>query len=108
MSGGAQEEDVKTDILFVALTRPATLWGVPYHAFIFEFMLTALIFLAIGNPLYLLLGAPLHGAIYLISANKPGAFNEIYMWVKTYGMCLNRSFWGGASFSPLRTKKWTK
>ena len=53
MDNGAQ--DVYTDPLFVGLTRPATMWGIPYIAFVIEFMATTLIFLAIGNPLYLLL-----------------------------------------------------
>ncbi|HNW00468.1 MAG TPA: VirB3 family type IV secretion system protein, partial [Burkholderiaceae bacterium] len=50
-------QDLHTDVLFVGLTRPATLWGIPLVAFVIEFMTTVLIFLAVGNPLYLLLAA---------------------------------------------------
>ncbi len=91
MESGAQ--DVYTDPLFVGLTRPATMWGVPYMAFVIEFMATTLIFLAAGNPLYLLLVVPIHA---------------IFMWIKTLGRCRNTRFWGAASFSPLATTKWTK
>lgn len=105
MSEGAQ--DVCTDPLFVGLTRPATMWGVPYHAFVIEFMVVVLIFLAVGNPLYLLLTAPVHGVLYLISANDPGIFSSIFNWMKTIGRCRNTRFWGAASFSPLPTRKWT-
>lgn len=98
--------DVHTDPLFVGLTRPATMWGVPYHAFVVEFMTTTLIFLAVGNPLYLLLAVPIHGVLYLVTAHDPGAINAIFMWMQTIGRCRNSRFWGAASFSPLATKKW--
>jgi type IV secretion system protein VirB3 len=106
MQDGAQ--DVYTDPLFVGLTRPATMWGVPYHAFVVEFMATTLIFLAVGNPLYLLLALPIHGVLYLITATDPGAINSIFMWMQTMGRCRNTRFWGSASFSPLPTRKWVK
>ena len=105
MSG---EQDVYTDPLFVGLTRPATMWGIPYLAFVAEFMATTLIFLAVGNPLYLLLAVPIHGVMYLVSANDPGVFNSIFLWMKTFGRCRNTRFWNAASFSPLPTKKWVK
>jgi type IV secretion system protein VirB3 len=101
-------QDVVTDQLFVGLTRPATIWGIPYIAFVIEFMTVTLIFLAIGNPIYLLLAAPIHGVLYLISASDPGIFGSIYIWMKTIGRCRNTRFWGAASFSPMKSKKWTE
>lgn len=100
--------DVHTDVLFVGLTRPATMLGIPLSAFVIEFMATGIIFLAVGNPLYLLLALPIHGVLFLVSANDPGVFASIYMWMKTTGRCRNTRFWGAASFSPLPVKKWTK
>ena len=100
--------EVTKDVLFVGLTRPATMWGIPYVAFILEFMATTLIFLAIGNPLYLLLAVPIHGILYLISASDPEVFNSSFIWMKTSGRCRNVRFWGAVSFSPLSTKKWRK
>jgi len=101
-------QDVITDPLFVGLTRPATLWGIPYMAFVIEIMATTLIFLAVGNPLYLALAVPIHVVLYLISSNDPGVFNSIFIWMKTIGRCRNTLFWGAASFSPLPVKKWSK
>ncbi len=101
-------QNIHTDDLFVGLTRPATMWGIPYFAFVIEFMVTTLIFLAIGNPLYLLLAAPVHAVLYLISADDPEVFNSIYLWLQTSGRCRNTRFWGAASFSPLPNKKWKK
>jgi len=98
--------DVYTDTLFVGLTRPATMAGIPYVAFVIEFMATTLIFLAVGNPLYLALAVPIHAILYLISANDPGVFESIFIWIKTIGRCRNTRFWGAASFSPLKTQKW--
>lgn len=102
------EQDVYTDVLFVGLTRPATMLGIPLSAFVIEFMATGIIFLAVGNPLYLLLALPIHGVLYLISANDPGVFSSIMIWMKTLGKCRNTRFWEAASFSPLPTKKWKK
>lgn len=99
-------DDVKTDELFVALTRPATFAGVPYTAFVLEFIAVMIVFLAVGNPLYMLLMVPLHAVLYAISANDPGVFDSVLVWFKTLGKSRNTAFWGGASFSPLRTKKW--
>jgi type IV secretion system protein VirB3 len=108
MSGEREQEDVITDDLFVGLTRPATIAGIPYHAFVAEMMVTALIFLAVGNPLYLLLAAPVHAILYLISSSNPRVFSEIAIWMTVNSRCLNSRFWGATSFSPRRTKKWLK
>lgn len=99
-------EDVCIDPLFVGLTRPATVMGIPYTAFILECLGTAITFLAVGNPLYLGLAVPFHSVLYLVSAQDPGAFDAILMWMKTTGRCRNARFWGAASFSPLSTRKW--
>lgn len=100
--------DICTDPLFIGLTRPATMFGIPYIAFVVEFMATALIFLAVGNPVYLLLAVPIHGVLYLVSASDPGVFHSVFIWMKTTGRCRNMRFWGAASFSPLPSKKWQK
>ncbi|WP_334189719.1 type IV secretion system protein VirB3, partial [Noviherbaspirillum sp.] len=93
------------DPLFVGLTRPVTLFGIPYVAFVGEFIATAVIFLMVGNPLYLLLALPCHGVLYLIGSHDPGLFHSMAIWMKTKGRCRNTAFWGAASFSPLPTKK---
>lgn len=98
-------KDLSVDILFVALTRPATMWGIPYMAFIIEFMLVTLVFLATGNFFYLLIIVPLHGILYLVSAHDPAIFDSLYVWSKTTGRCRNSRFWGAASFSPLSMRR---
>lgn len=98
--------DVVTDELFVGLTRPATVWGVPYSAFVIEFMATTLVFLAVGKPLYLLLAVPIHAVLYAISAHDPRAFDALFVGLKTLGRSRNTRFWGAASFAPITHRKW--
>ena len=99
-----EEQDLDGDLLFVGLTRPATILGVPYIAFVAEFMATVLIFLAAGNPLYLLLVVPVHAIVYVVSASDPAIFGSIAIWALTTARCRNRAFWSAASFAPLRAK----
>jgi type IV secretion system protein VirB3 len=102
------EHDVVTDPLFVGLTRPTTIWGVPFVAFWIEYMVVMVTFLAVGDPFYLLIVIPIHAVMYLISAHDPGIFTSIAIWFITIGKSRNTRFWGAASFSPLSTKKWVK
>ena len=95
-------------MLFVGLTRPATILGVPYIAVVLELIVVSVLFINVSNPLYLLLLVPIHGVLYLISANDPGAFSAIFAWTITIGRCRNKRFWGAASFSPLAVRKWKK
>ncbi len=101
-----EERDVYVDPLFVGLTRPATVWGVPYGGFVAEFMVVTIIFLAVGDPFYMLLVIPVHAILYLVSAHDPNVFRSWMMWLQTNGRCKNTKHWGAVSFSPLPTKKW--
>lgn len=103
-----EDDDLQIDPLFVGLTRPATVAGVNYFAFVFEVIAIAVIFLGTANVLYLLLVIPLHGVLYLITAKDAGAFGSIEQWVKTSGRCRNRAFWKATSFSPLPNKRWDR
>lgn len=100
------EELIQVDTLFVGMTRPATVWGVPYTAVALESMITAIIFLGAGNPLYLLLVLPIHGVLYLVGSSDPGIFDTMGVWVQTTARSTNKRFWGAASFAPGKTKKW--
>ena len=102
------EDMVVVDPLFVGMTRPATVWGVPYTAVAMESVVVAIVFLAMGNPLYLLLAVPIHGILYLIGSSDSGVFDSIMVWIQTSARCMNRAFWGAASFSPGKVKKWTE
>ena len=95
--------DVYTDVLFVGLTRPATMLGIPLTAFVIEFMATGNIFLAVGNPLYLLLALPIHAVLYLISANDPGAFSSFDLDENDGGVA--KPFLGVANFRRFQRRR---
>ena len=97
--------ELETDELYVALTRPATVAGVPSGAFIFEIIVVAMVFLGLGNILWLVIIAPIHVFLYWVSAVDPGRFSSWAMFGKTFGRCVNGGFWKAASFSPLSTKR---
>lgn len=99
-------ENISRDLLFVGLTRPPMIFGVPYGAFIAEIMLAGLANVISGNPLYMLVVVPVHGLFYVIGSHDPGIFAEIAAWSRTMARCRNILFWGCASFSPLSGKKW--
>ena len=108
-SDHAEHDTLTVDPLFVGLTRPATVLGIPYEAFVVEIVLVTVIFLGVGDPFYMLLIVPLHMVLYLISSQNPNAFGSIRIWTMTKGRCKNTQFWGGAaSYSPLCSKKWIK
>lgn len=103
-----KSNEIHQDLLFVALTRVPTILGVPYVAFVLELVFASLANVLTGNPLYALIVLPMHAVLYAISVRDPGIFSEIEVWTRTIGRCLNKGFWGAASFSPIITRKWKK
>ncbi len=89
-----------TDILFVGPTRPTMVAGVTFPAFLFNTMLSSIVFLAAGNILYLAVCIPIHAVAYLICLNEPRAFELLNLWAITKGRNLNRRLWGASSYSP--------
>lgn len=104
------EQDIYSDPLFVGMTRPATKLRVPVKVLVIEVMILTLAAILAHNMLYLLAAIPVHGILMLITADNPWIFDELWIWfnTKSYFGCMNRSFWGAASFSPLPMKKWQK
>jgi type IV secretion system protein VirB3 len=90
-----------TDTLFVGPTRPTMVGGVTLPAFILNGMLSAVVFLAANNILYLGVCVPIHAVAYLICLNEPRAFELLYLWSITKGRNLNRRLWQSSSYSPL-------
>lgn len=99
------QDGLEVDELYLGMTRPATVLGVPLTAFVAEVLVVALIFLAIGNVIWLALFAPIHAVLFLISSTDPGRFSSWAMFIKTFGRSTNWLFWKATSFSPLRLKQ---
>lgn len=88
------------DMLFLALTRPAMVWGVTYSAVVINLVLTGMIFVWTGNLLALLAGGPVHVVGYIACLREPRRFD---LWSVRLRRCLpapTRFFWGGNSYRP--------
>lgn len=90
------------DTLFLALTRPAMLGGVPLIAFVFCFMAAGMLMIVLDSIVWLLAFVPLWMIARLITRHDPNAFRILFCFIETSARCRNRNLWGGASSSPLR------
>lgn len=86
---------VQRDPLFLALTRPAMLFGVPYVYAMMNMLIFLLVFINTKDFTIVIFGATVvHLIGYYISAYEP-RFMEIFMiWAKTVPTCINRGFHG--------------
>ena len=63
--------DVKTDSLFLGLTRPPLLFGVSYDLVLLNLMSCLLLYINLKSFLYLFMMIPLHAVGYYFSAIEP-------------------------------------
>lgn len=94
-------ERLQEDILFLACTRPAMIFGVPMEAMGITVMVSAIAFLGAGSLLYLLIAPVLHVVFRAVCKADPNAFRVLYLFVETKGRARNGGLWGGSSASPL-------
>jgi type IV secretion system protein VirB3 len=96
-------EGLTADVLFVAATRPPMRWGAPYIAILINVVVTMEVFLAVQNPLVLLLMVPVHGVCALLCARDARFFELAQLWMQTrmLGLLGNALAWKGATYSPL-------
>ena len=102
MTPNSKLPELSIDPLFVGLTRPASALGIPYGALVIEGVLIMLVFLLLGNPLYLLWALPVHGGLALLSSRDPGIFGCLWVWLQTTAKRRNIDIWGPvASVAPV-------
>lgn len=95
--------------LFQGLARPKSWFGVDYYHFVYETIVTGIFFIAINNPMALLVAVPLHIVGLILFAYDP----YFYQILRVMGQTRIRArasarSWGGAiSFSPAVTR-WSK
>lgn len=94
-------ERLQEDILFLACTRPAMIFGVPMEAMGVTVMASTIAFLGGGSLLYLLIAPVLHVVFRAVCKADPNAFRVLYLFVETKGRARNSGLWGGSSASPL-------
>ncbi|MFJ3465761.1 type IV secretion system protein VirB3 [Achromobacter spanius] len=106
MSQEDQDNEITLDDLLVGMTQPPTKWGVPYVAVVFEFIASAVFFLATTKPQHFAVIIPIHLVLMALTATDPLVFGKIQAWATTKARCGLRSHWGAASFSPLRCHRY--
>ncbi|OBY25169.1 type IV secretion system protein VirB3 [Leisingera sp. JC1] len=98
-------EKINEDPLFLALTRPAMIWGIPMEAFAISCGSAGLAMIAADSIFYLLLTLPFLAMSRFIVQRDQNAFRILFRWFDTGARCLNHRFWGGSSSSALRLKR---
>ena len=96
------DEEINTDFVYLALTRPAMFYGVPFEAALCCIAVAGLAMILTDNIFFLAVFIPLFGISKLIVKKDANAFRILFRFVETKARCLNRSLWGGSSTSPLR------
>lgn len=96
-------EGVVADTLFVGLTRPALVMGVPYAALLASGVLTVEAFLLTRNLLALLAIAPLLGLCRLVCATEPRYFELVALWARAKAdhFPSNAAYWRARALAPL-------
>jgi len=95
-------EDDKPQLtpLVIGLTRPPTLWGVPYMAMVIVIGLTIVAWLA-SNQLWSLLIAPIAFAVlFTLCSRDPRALDVLQVSARLTPRTPNTSFWGANSYGP--------
>lgn len=93
-------ENLETDTLYLAATRPAMFMGVPLSVGAILLMLTGLLVVVLKNPLYLAIMLPLWFASRELVARDYNAVGVVLLYLRTAGRSIDGRKWGGASVSP--------
>ncbi len=77
-------------------------WGAPFEFVMLNGMFSTILFLAAGNPLYLLVGVPLHGVMWGISRHDPRLGELLWLHMRLAGSSsITKRFWGVRSYTHL-------
>ena len=93
------------DKLYLALTRPAMLFGVPMEAAFISVLIGGLAMIIGDSIAYLILIVPLLAISHFIVKRDQNAFRILFRFFDTGAKCRNRAHWGGSSSSPLRVQR---
>ena len=103
-----KNKGIIVDSLFVAATRPTTIAGVTFSAFMLNVLIVMEFFTFSRNLLWLLLFIPIHLIFYWVCHNDLATFDLLGLWVKTKAANFkglnvfgNKRFWKSSSYSPL-------
>lgn len=99
------EDRLHQDKLYLALTRPTMVLGVPLEAAFISIMVGGLSMIVSDSLFYLLLALPLLIISNFIVKRDQNAFRILFRFFDTGARCRNRAYWGGSSATPLRIQR---
>jgi len=94
------QEAINEDKVIIGLTRPTMMFWVTFEAFLLNGIVTAFIFLATGNPVFLLLIIPLHIIAVLVTYKDPRKFELLFLKLGKVSKPFNRFIWKIQCYSP--------
>lgn len=93
------------DTLFVACTRPAMRWGVPFEGFVANALLTGgVTVFIIGSPPGFLIGIFVHLALRELCRIDPHFFGKWRVFLNTKAKSRTGMIWGGSRLQPSPNK----
>jgi type IV secretion system protein VirB3 len=95
---------VETDTLFVACTRPALRWGVPFEGFIFNVVISFLGGALLGSPIYWLAFLPIHMIFKSLASVDHNFFRVYRLWLETRGRSVGGESWGAPSLAAVQSR----
>lgn len=105
------EENLVSDPLFLACTRPAMFYGVPFEAVGLNMMASSTVFISISGsgiiPMLCVIGSAvaIHYIFKQIVKRDYNRFKVLFAYLETKGRAKNFTYWGGSSSSPLRVSR---
>lgn len=98
----SENTKINEDMLFLALTRPAMLYGIPMEAGLASVMIGGFAMVFSGSIFYLLVTVPMLVISRAICKTDHNAFTVLAKWLDTKAKCINKGYWGGSSTTPLK------
>lgn len=96
----SSESKVRTDPLFVGLTRPPLLFGVSYTYFVVNALISMTMYIATSNFRYLMMAIPIHAIGFYICSKEPLFIELFKIRADKCSRCKNRFYHGANSYDP--------
>lgn len=99
MNQSPQQADIETSIVFKALLRSPTFFGVDYDYFLITLGAVVIIFIYANSFMSLLLYLPLHAIGFLLQLTDPHIFKLLSVR-SAIGTIKNKALWKCQSYEP--------